>query len=197
MKKCPSCETTYGDNVSFCPNDGAALVASSGLAPGSLIRKKYRILSEIGRGGMGVVYHATHLGLKKERAIKVINLQYASDPGFLQRFMAEALITSQIQHPNIVRVEDTDETEDGQPFVVMEYIRGESLRRIIEREGSIQPTRAFYIAEAGLNHAVSELQNRHADASFDRIMGMRAGAVIVANADFAGASINKKIGAGA
>ncbi len=146
MKKCPQCQMTYPDSASFCPRDASALAAADSLEPGMTIRRKYRIVSEIGRGGMGVVYRAQHLLFQEERALKVVSGAFASDPKFASRFLAEVLITRQLHHPNIVRVEDADETEDGQPFAVMEYVAGESLRHIIRREGVLEPARAFSIA---------------------------------------------------
>lgn len=146
MKNCPACHALYPDTFVVCPRDAEKLIASGSFQPGATVRRKYRIEEEIGRGGMGVVYRATHLLLKETRALKLINVQYAGDPRFVERFLAEALITRQMHHPNIVQIEDADETEDGQPFVVMEYVRGENLRALIGREGSVDPSRAFYIA---------------------------------------------------
>jgi len=104
MKTCPSCRTAYGDNVVFCPGDGAALQSPAGLEPGTIIRKKYEIVSEIGRGGMGVVYHARHLLWKEDKAIKLLLDVDAAGGTTAQGFLAEALIMRQFQHPNIVRV---------------------------------------------------------------------------------------------
>jgi serine/threonine protein kinase len=122
MKKCSKCQTIYPDSTSFCSNDGIPLMALGGLEPGTTIRRKYRIDEEIGRGGMGIVYRAWHMVFREPRALKVINTQYVNDPQFVGRFLVEAMVTHGIQHPNIVRVEDTDETETGCPFVAMEFI---------------------------------------------------------------------------
>ena len=146
MKICPTCASTYPNNVAFCPRDGAALRSAEGLQPGAIIRDKYQILSEIGRGGMGVVYKARHLIWNEDKAIKVLTaVGDAAQPG-LKSLMAEARLMRHVQHPNIVRVEDADTTEDGQPFVVMEYVDGESLRERLNRLRTLSPAAALGIA---------------------------------------------------
>ena len=111
-----------------------------------MIRKKYEILSEIGRGGMGVVYRARHLIWNEEKALKVLVAAGAASQQGLKGLMAEALVMRQLQHPHIVRVEDADYTEDDQPFVVMEYVDGQSLRQKLDREGPLAPELALQIA---------------------------------------------------
>ena len=121
---------------------------------------------------MGTVYRAEHLGFKEDRALKVVNPEYAGNSEFVERFRAEALITRQIPHPNIVRVEDTDETEDGEPFVVMEYVPGRSLREVLEAEHALDPLRALYIASqvcAGLT-AAHQRDIIHRDIKPDNIL---------------------------
>jgi serine/threonine-protein kinase len=116
------------------------------LEPGAVIRKKYEILSEIGRGGMGVVYRARHLIWNEEKALKVLVAAGAAAQQGLKGLMAEALVMRQLQHPHIVRVEDADYTEDDQPFVVMEYVDGQSLRQKLDRGGPLAPELALQIA---------------------------------------------------
>ena len=97
------------------------------MEPGTIIRKKYQILSEIGCGGMGAVYRARHLILNEEKALKVLSATGEGAQQGLKGLMAEAMV-KQLQHQGIV-VEDADYTEDDQPFVVMEYVDGQSLRQ--------------------------------------------------------------------
>jgi serine/threonine-protein kinase len=156
MKKCSKCQTVYRDSATFCSRDATPLVSSAGLEPGVTIRRKHRIDAEAGRGGMGVVYRAWHLVFHEPRALKVINRQYADDPQFVSRFFVEAMVTDGIQHPNIVRVKDTDETEDGCPFAAIEFVEGRSSHKLLKDEGAIEPSRAFYFASqvcAGLTAA--------------------------------------------
>ena len=128
MKTCPSCRVAYADSVTFCPHDGAQLRPEDALEPGTVIRKKYRIIAEIARGGMGVVYRARHLLWNEDAAIKLL-LGVGADAGKQSAsFLSEALVMRQFRHPNIVRVEDVDFTEDDKLFIVMEYIQGEGLQ---------------------------------------------------------------------
>ena len=133
MKTCPSCRVAYADSVTFCPHDGVQLRPEGALEPGTVIRKKYQIMSEIARGGMGVVYRARHLLWNEDVAIKLL-LGVSADAGKQSAsFLSEALVMRQFRHPNIVRVEDVDFTEDDKLFIVMEYIQGESLHQRMDR----------------------------------------------------------------
>lgn len=98
---------------------------------------KYEILGEIGHGGMGVVYKARHKGLDKLRAIKIIQPTYTSDKEFLRRFNLEARRAASVEHPNIVRMVDEGVTEEGVPYMIMEYVEGISLERKIQTEGCL------------------------------------------------------------
>jgi TonB family protein len=122
------------------------LRSTAGLQPGSIIGKKYEILSEIGRGGMGVVYRARHLIWNEEKALKVLTTEGAGVQQGLKGLLAEAQVMRKLQHPHIVRVEDVDYTEDGQPFVVMEYVEGQSLRQRIQDTGTLETELALRIA---------------------------------------------------
>ena len=110
-----------------------------------MVRGKYRILAKLGQGGMGAVYKAVHVRFGEVRAIKVMSPQVAGDPLFVKRFEQEAVITRKLQHPNAVRVDDIDETEDGRPFIVMEFIEGQSLKKLIESEGPLPVPRVCAI----------------------------------------------------
>jgi serine/threonine-protein kinase len=114
-------------------------------AEGSVIRGKYRILSKVGQGGMGAVYKALHLAFDELRALKVMAPELLSDELFVKRFKHEAVITRRLQHPNAVRVDDIDEGEDGRPFIVMEYIEGRSLKKLIKDEGPLPVPRVCAI----------------------------------------------------
>jgi len=146
VKICPTCSASYTHDVGFCPVDGTALLSGSRLEPGAIIRKKYEILSEIGRGGMGVVYRARHLIWNEEKALKVLAPGGAGTQQGLKGLMAEALVMRQLQHPHIVRVEDADYTEDDQPFVVMEFVDGQTLRQKLGSGGPLAPEPALQIA---------------------------------------------------
>lgn len=120
MKSCPACQAIYPTNFTVCPKDGVTLRTVTELAEGAVLRGKYQILGKLGQGGMGIVYKARHLHFDELCALKVVTSHLADEAGFLQRFRAEALVMRKLAHPNAVRVQDFDETEDGRPFMVME-----------------------------------------------------------------------------
>lgn len=111
------------------------------------IRGKYRILGKLGQGGMATVYKALHVGFDEVCALKVINQELASDLSFVKRFGQEAALTRKLQHPNAVRVEDIDQADDGRPFMVMEFIEGESLKDVIQHQAPLPVPRACRIAK--------------------------------------------------
>ncbi len=137
MKTCSTCYGSYPDSFMLCPQDGTPLTQVDAWSDGAVIRGKYRILSKIGQGGMGTVYKALHLRFQELRALKVMSPQLMNDQAFVKRFEHEALFARKLQHPNVVRVEDIDEAEDGQPFIVMEYIEGRSLKKLVETESPL------------------------------------------------------------
>src|SRR5512139_3979478 len=88
---------------------------------------KYRIVEQIGRGGMAEVYKAYQPGLDRYVAIKVMHSFLSEDKDFLARFQREAKLVASMRHPNIVQVHDFD-AEGGMYYMVMEYIDGETLK---------------------------------------------------------------------
>ena len=145
MKSCPHCKSTYPTQFTVCPHDAATLQEVSELEPGAILRGKYKILEKIGEGGMGAVYKALHLRFNEVCALKIVLPYHLKDPSFLQRFNAEAVLMRRLDHPHALRINDVDETEDGRPFFVMEYIEGESLDAILAR-GALPAARAVGIA---------------------------------------------------
>src|SRR5947209_2930012 len=98
----------------------------------------YRIVRQIGRGGMGVVYEAEQLRLRRRVALKVIAPELADDRGFRERFERESQVTASLDHPNIVPVYEADEA-DGMLFISMRYIDGVDLGHLISRSGPLTP----------------------------------------------------------
>lgn len=118
---------------------------------------RYAVRSELGRGGMAAVYLAHDLELDRPVALKVLPGSTA-DEEFLHRFRREAQTAARLAHPNIVHVFDTGE-DDGELFIVMEYVEGESLAELLAREERIEPTRALELADqacAALAYAHSQ-----------------------------------------
>ncbi|UCH83665.1 MAG: serine/threonine protein kinase, partial [Candidatus Latescibacterota bacterium] len=96
--------------------------------------RQYQIMSKLGEGGMGEVYLAEDVELKRKVALKFLPAQFASDPETLARFKREAQTAAGLNHPNIVTVYEVGEHQ-GQPYIAMAYIEGESLADIITRGG--------------------------------------------------------------
>ena len=101
----------------------------------------YRIDAPIARGGMGVVYRATHLGLEREVALKVIARELADRDGFRERFLRESRLAARLDHPSVVPIFDSREV-DGELIVAMRLVAGGDLRKLIDREGPLEPARA-------------------------------------------------------
>jgi len=104
---------------------------------GQRIADRYDVIRLLGEGGMGQVYEARHVELDKKVAIKFLFMELAEDEELLERFRREARITASLGHANIVDVMDFGVTDEGLPWLVMEYLTGESLQEIMEREGTL------------------------------------------------------------
>jgi serine/threonine-protein kinase len=111
----------------------------------------YRVLAEIGAGGMGTVYLAEHRHLARRAAVKVLRPELCQQRDLLQRFFTEARATSAIEHPGIVHIVDCDVDAAGRPFMVMELIEGETLNVYLHRCGALSCDHA-----AGLARGVAE-----------------------------------------
>ena len=99
--------------------------------------REYEILEVVGRGGMGEVYRARHVYLDEQRAIKVIHAQFATQKGFLDRFIREARILSKLRDPHLVQLFEFGTLEEKTFFMVMEYIRGESVLARMRKKGRL------------------------------------------------------------
>ncbi|MGI8811398.1 MAG: serine/threonine-protein kinase [Pyrinomonadaceae bacterium] len=107
---------------------------------GQTLDDKYRIERELGRGGMGTVYLATHLGTERPVAVKVIAPQFMQRPEFVERFRREARAAGRLRHPNVVDVTDFgfSDTKDGRvAYLVMEYLDGCTLGEVLEEEKNL------------------------------------------------------------
>jgi serine/threonine-protein kinase len=102
----------------------------------SLLGGRYLPGPELGSGGMAHVYLATDTALDREVAVKVLRDQYGADPVYRERFSREAKAAGRLEHPNIVKVLDSG-WQDGSPYIVMELVRGASLREALERNGPL------------------------------------------------------------
>jgi serine/threonine-protein kinase len=139
---------------------------------GQIIADRYDIESRIGEGGMGVVYKATHVGLKKDLAIKVLLPELGALRGVVKRFEREAQSMSRLDHPGVVRVTDFGRTPAGLLFLVMEYVDGTSLGDLLAQQGRLSLARALHLTRQvllALDHA-HNLGVIHRDLKPDNIM---------------------------
>jgi serine/threonine protein kinase len=119
------------------PQDAVYDPTSDDLAPGTELQGRYRLRRVIGRGAMGTVYEGEHIVLQRRVAIKLLNLKRMHQDEAIVRFVREARTASSIGHQHIVDVTDFGTTEDGTPFLVMEFIEGKPLDQIIQEDGPI------------------------------------------------------------
>ena len=120
------------------------------LTPGTMLGSLYRVIDKLGEGGMGTVYEVEHVRMQKRFAGKVLRRELCT-PEHVMRFEREAMAASRIEHPNIVRVVNFDETDDGQVFLICELLSGQDLSMIVRQQA--MPVRealnvAFQVASA-------------------------------------------------
>jgi tRNA A-37 threonylcarbamoyl transferase component Bud32/dienelactone hydrolase len=167
--KCPRCHFENPDTSRFCSNCAAPLsqvgsptisltktieTPAYAVSKDSLIAGKYRILEEIGQGGMGIVYRAEDLKLKRCVALKFLPPHLVNSLELKERFIIEAQAAAALSHPNICVIHEVGESED-RSFIAMEYVEGETLRDKIKK-GSLAPEVALDITSqiaAGLGEA--------------------------------------------
>ncbi|MFT3841273.1 MAG: serine/threonine-protein kinase [Myxococcaceae bacterium] len=115
---------------------------------GQVLNGRFRIIEPLGVGGMGRVYKAVQSPLDRVIALKVLNPRYAAskDPGFERRFFLEAAMTAKLKHANTITVHDYGRTDDGIFFIAMEYVEGETMQRVLQREHLLTWPRALHIA---------------------------------------------------
>ncbi|HWC46853.1 MAG TPA: serine/threonine-protein kinase, partial [Casimicrobiaceae bacterium] len=172
-KVCPQCGVEYDTASRFCPNDGTPLrpKGSTDQFIGHVLAERYHMLKRLGEGGMGKVYLAEHVKMNRQCAVKVMNGALLSDSDSAQRFAREASNAARIIHPNVAAVFDYGET-DGVVYLVMEYVEGEPLTRLLDRETALPPARAVDIARqvAEALVAAHELGIVHRDLKPDNII---------------------------
>jgi predicted Ser/Thr protein kinase len=164
--------------------------------PGVVLSGRYRIVSLLGRGGMGEVYRADDLKLGQPIALKFLPSRMREQPELLDRLLKEARIARQVSHPNVCRVYDVGDA-DGRTFITMEYVDGEDLRSLIDRIGQLSPRKALDIARqlsAGLQ-AAHDLGILHRDLKPANVMLDARGRVRIT--DFGLAMAMSDVGAGA
>ncbi|MFN9758410.1 MAG: protein kinase domain-containing protein [Planctomycetota bacterium] len=149
----------------------------------------YRILGQLGRGGMGMVYRAEQTSLHREVALKVLNRELTKDPAFVGKFVAEARAAAKLQHPNVVQVFDVANAGETY-FYAMELMHDGSLEGWLKKHGAMPEERALQAiadAAAGLAYAES-LRLVHRDIKPDNLMLDQHGTVKIVDLGLAGAT---------
>jgi serine/threonine protein kinase len=141
------------------------------LEPGTIIAERYRVDSLLGEGGMGKVYAAEHVHMRKQVAIKVLHPEMSTTPEVVARFEREAIAAGNIAHPNVAAATDFGRLEDRSFFLVLEYVAGVDLRAVLRR-GPVTPARAVHIVRqivsaVGAAHAAGIV---HRDLKPENIM---------------------------
>jgi eukaryotic-like serine/threonine-protein kinase len=138
MFSCPRCQRRFDDGVRFCPVDGTQVEPVGQPRDrniGRMLLHQFELREVCGRGAMGTVYLAYQHTMDRVVAVKVLRRELLQEPDVVRRFLREARAAAKLQHPNIVTVHLVGETEDGLPFIVMEYVDGVSLEAICEAQG--------------------------------------------------------------
>ncbi|MDT5296575.1 MAG: eukaryotic-like serine/threonine-protein kinase [Acidobacteriota bacterium] len=169
---CPNCHEPLRDGTQFCTHCGTRTLhdgrealnesvptveharGGSGVTPppsaggdpvvGRVLDGKYEVIAPLGAGGMGAVYRARRVLIGDEVAVKVLHARFVDDEKLVERFRREARAAAQLHHPNVVTIHDYGEARgpEGFAYIVMELVRGESLRDLLRREGRLAPERA-------------------------------------------------------
>jgi serine/threonine-protein kinase len=112
---------------------------------GTLLAGRYRIEALIGSGGMGAVYRAEHVHMRKAVAVKVLHKEMTAFPEVVARFEREAVAAGRIEHPHVVSASDFGQLEDGSFYLVLEFIEGQSLAKLVGKTRELSPIRALRI----------------------------------------------------
>lgn len=141
------------------------------LSIGDVIADRYRIDAVLGEGGMGVVYRVEHLHLRKPHALKVLLPEWSSMPEVVARFEREAVAAGNIRSPHVASATDFGRLPTGAFFLVMEYVRGRTLRSVVE-EGPLAPARALHVVHgiASALHAAHAAGIVHRDLKPENVV---------------------------
>src|SRR5215469_10309652 len=170
----PACD------ISQLTSSSSAVVEEGRFAPGTLLGGRYRILTLLGRGGMGEVYRATDLTLGQSVALKFLPEEASRNQRLLERFHGEVRVARLVSHPNVCRVYDIGEIE-GMPFISMEYVDGEDLASLLTRIGRLPADKAVETARK-LCSGLAAAHDRgviHRDLKPQNIMMNKRGEVVI------------------
>ncbi|MGB7294581.1 MAG: protein kinase, partial [Candidatus Aminicenantales bacterium] len=191
--ECPKCHFDNPSDGHFCSKCGTQISAIEEtrspqtktiqiqikeLTPGTTFAKRYEIIEELGKGGMGRVYKVLDNEIGEKVALKLLNHEIAAESKTIERFRNELKTSRQISHKNVCRMYHLSK-EEGAPYIIMEYVRGEDLKSMIRMMGRLSPGQTVSIAKQvceGLNEA-HRLGVVHRDLKPQNIMIDRNGDV--------------------
>src|SRR5580704_12916189 len=163
MRSCPQCSNQCDDVHRFCPSCGFPIgkVAQNPDDPliGRTLPGGYLILELVGIGGMGRVYRAEQTNLGRTVAVKIIHPHLVGEENAAARFITEARAASRLNHPNSVGIIDFGKTPDGQLYLVMEFLRGRDLARVMYEEGALPVRRIVDV----LRQTLAALAEAHSE----------------------------------
>src|SRR5262249_55124976 len=200
LKQCPGCGATCWDMHKHCPACGVDLANAKSQGPdplvGASVGGKFKLEELLGEGAMGAVYRAEQTNLGRTVAVKIMNPTLAADSEMVRRFYDEARSVSRLNHPNIVSILDFGQTESGVLYIVMEYLPGRTLARLIADEAPLPSARAVGI----LAQVLDALEEAHAARVIHRdlktenifIESLRAGGDFVKVLDFGIAKLKRE-----
>ena len=159
--KCPKCNFENPDDSKFCKECGTQVISSEEipasptktletpkkeLTTGSTFAGRYQIIEELGKGGMGKVYKVHDTEINEKVALKLLNPDIAADKKTIERFKNELKFARKIRHKNVCQMYDLNK-EEGIHYITMEYIRGEDLKKLIRKMGSLSPGQTISLAK--------------------------------------------------
>ena len=202
---CPKCKADNPDDNQYCGKCGTSLIfipdtpssistealdmskkLALEFAPGQYFSKRYQIIEEIGRGGMGRVYKAVDKELNRIVALKMIRPELSDTPAMVERFKKGLILASKVTHKNVCRIHDLGEVE-GIKFISMQYIDGQDLKQFIQQAGKLTEEKALAIANQ-ICEALQEVHNEgviHRDLKPQNIVLDRKGNAYVMDFGFA------------
>jgi len=178
---CARCQRSLPDDYRVCPFDATPLEATAQAEVSSqLFAGRYEILRKLGEGGTAHVYKALDVRSGKHVAVKIIEGPAAKTATWAQRLLREVDLLKSIRHPNVVEVYDGGRREDGSPYLVMEYLEGETLGQLMRRTSMLPIDMALLIASeiaAGLaaSHALGVI---HRDVKPDNLFLVEEGSAV-------------------
>lgn len=174
-------QRAFGGRGNGAGGTGTALSPGDALT-GRLLEGRYQVSTPIARGGMATVYVALDIRLEREVAVKVMHPALAQDEQFVARFQREAKAAARINHPNVVTVNDTGE-DGGLVFLVMELVRGRTLRALLTERGRLTPSQSLDILQPVLSalKAAHSAGLVHRDVKPENVLLADNGAVKVAD----------------